>query len=370
MTTSRLLTAFVLGIALMPTPADARVRLENICSVYGQKEIKLTGIGLVVGLAGTGDGGDSRPATRALASALQRMNTPILDLKELKDSKNVALVMIEATIPKTGLRAGQRIDCHVNSFMGAKSLRGGRLLVTPVTTPDARSQAVLGLASGALAIEGADSLTTGRITGGIVLERDIVSLFVNKERGHVVTLLLDEGHATFHSSREVARVINTEFSFEAGTTQIARAVSPGTVELRIPETYQDSPVEFIAQVLDVGIDNPHTQARVVVNAKTGTVIVTGEVEISPAVITHKSLTVDVGGQDGGVPPPPATDGTDDGFSTGRFVPLVDRTSRQSSQQLRQLVNVLNQLRVPPNDIIEIIRELHRSGKLHAAYEER
>ena len=139
---------------------------------------------------------------------------------------------------------------------------------------------------------------------------------------------------------------------------IARAVSPGQVEVRIPSTYHDSPVEFIAQVLEIGIDNPHTQARVVLNVRSGTVVVTGEVEISPVVISHKNLTVQVGGQqDQGEP------------QSNRFVPIPRPESQQSTQQLQQLVDALNQLRVPANDIVEIIRELHRSGKLHASYEE-
>ncbi len=352
------LSTLVAAMAILPTTAFARVRLENICSVYGQKEIKLTGIGLIVGLNGTGDGGDNRPAMRALASALQRMNSPIVELKELKDSKNVAMVLVEATIPRTGLRTGQRIDCFVSSIMGAKSLRGGRLLVTPLTTPDANSQTVLGLASGPIYVESAESLATGRLPGGVVLERDVVSLFVDKTRGHTVTLLLDSSHSSFHSAREVARVVNAEFSFEAGSSQIAKATGPGVVEIRVPPTYQDAPVDFVAQVLEVGIDNPHTEARVVVNARTGTVVVTGEVEISPVVIAHKSLSVEVGGADGGDVP------------TGRFVPLSDQPARQSPQQLQQLVDALNQLKVPSSDIIEIIRELHHSGKLHASYEER
>src|SRR5690606_16710045 len=109
----------------------------------------------------------------------------------------------------------------------------------------------------------------------------IVAPFIDKERGHVVTLLLDAAHSSFHAASEVARVLNAEFSFEAGTEQLARAIGPGVVEVILPQQYRESPVEFIAQVLEVGIDNPHTEARVVVNQKTGVVVVTGEVEISP-----------------------------------------------------------------------------------------
>ncbi len=349
---------FIAVILAQAMPALARTRLENICTIYGQKEVRLTGIGLIVGLNGTGDGGDSKPAMRALGSALQRMNLPVVDARELKDSKNVAIVLIEATIPKTGMKTGQRIDCFVSSVMGAKSLRGGRLLATPLTSPEGNRQAVLGLASGAVSIEGNETTASGRIPSGVIIERDVASLFVDKERGHVVTLLLDAAHSTFHSASEVARVINSEFSFETGSNQIAQPKGAGHVDVTIPPTYRESPVEFIAQMLDIGIDNPHTEARVVVNPRTGTIVVTGEVEISPVVIAHKNLTLTVGGQ-----PDPNEP------KTNRFVTLPNQNPEQSSQQLQQLVDALNQLRVPASDVVEILRELHRSGKLHAAYEE-
>ena len=116
-------------------------------------------------------------------------------------------------------------------------------------------------------------------------------------------------------------------------------------------------MEFVAQVLAVGIDNPHTQARIIVNTKTGTVVVTGEVEISPVVISHKNLTVRVG----------SANPADDAVASESFVPITQQ-GKQATQQLQQLVEALNQIQVPNEDIIEIIRELHRTGKLHAFYE--
>ena len=262
------------GLAWPMRTAQARVRLENICTVYGQQEVHLTGLGLVVGLSGTGDGGKNLPTMRALAAALKLMNTPVLSTEELNNADNVAIVMVEATIPPTGLRRGQKIDCYVSSVMGAKSLRGGRLLVTPLETSNISDDTVVGLASGAVSIENATVSTTGVIKQGLVLEEDFISLFVDRERGHIVTLLLDEAHSSFHAASEVSRVIDSEFSFDAENQRLAHPVSPGVVEVTIPEQYHDSPVEFIAQVLEVGIDNPHTQARVIVNEKTQTIIVT------------------------------------------------------------------------------------------------
>jgi flagellar P-ring protein precursor FlgI len=181
---------------------------------------------------------------------------------------------------------------------------------------------------------------------------------VRKDNQYLVTLLLEDAHSTFHSASEVARVINAEFSFEARTNELAKAISPGVIEVQVPDQYVSDPVRFLSLLLSVGIDNPHTEARVVVNVKSETIVVTGEVEISPVVISHKNLTVQVGNQ-----------APFDNAPEARFVPLVDREESQSPQRLDDLVKALNQLRVPTSDIIQILRELNRSGKLHAVYVE-
>jgi flagellar P-ring protein FlgI len=345
--------AIALAIGLLADTAFARVRLEHICTVAGPKEVKLTGLGLVVGLKGTGDGGKNLPLARALATAMKLHNTPVLAADELRDAKNVAIVLIEATIPSTGLRRGQQLDCYVSSVMGAKSLRGGRLLVAPVETPDIGDDRAIGLASGPIAIENAEVPTTGKIAGGIVLEEDFFSHFVDRRDGQPkVTLLLDAAHASFHSAGEVARVVNAEFSFEA-TGELARAVGPGAIEVSIPSQYEPDPVKFLGHLMEIGVDNPNTQARVVVNPKSGTVVVTGEVEISPVVIAHKKLTVRVG--DPLAEPEP-----------DRFRVLGPKTD-PARPQLDQLVEALNSLQVPTEDVIDILRELNRSGKLHAEF---
>ena len=157
----------------------------------------------------------------------------------------------------------------------------------------------------------------------------------------------------------MAYAVNSEFGFESGK-EIAKAVGPTSVEVRIPDYYKKNPVKFAARLLDIGIDMPHTQARVVVNASTGVVIVTGEVRIDPVVISHDKLTIRVGGASAG-----------GGSSGGEFVavPALQGDEGQSTSQLSELVAALKQLRVPNKDVIHIIRELHRSGKLHAVYDE-
>ena len=153
--------------------------------------MKLTGLGLVVGLDGTGDGGKNLPAMRALQAVLQRMNAPAA-LEELKNANNVAVVLIEATVPRTGLRRGQRLDCYVSSLMGAKSLRGGRLLVCPLTTAQITDTQTPAIASGPVYIENADVLTSGKIPSGAVLKSNFTSNFIEYKqgRGYFVTLML------------------------------------------------------------------------------------------------------------------------------------------------------------------------------------
>jgi flagellar P-ring protein precursor FlgI len=243
--------------------------------------------------------------------------------------------------------------------MGAKSLRGGRLLLSPLLMKAGDDHAPA-LASGPIYIEGPDVLTAGKIPDGVLVLNNFMAEFIEdrKEDGYFVTLLLEAVHSTFHSASEVARVINAEFSFEAGTNELAKAVSPGVIEVKVPDQYVSDPVRFLSLLLGVGIDNPHTEARVVVNVKSETIVVTGEVEISPVVISHKNLTVQVGNQ-------PFLENAPE----ARFVPILDRDASQSPQRLDDLVKALNQLRVPTSDIIQILRELHRSGKLHAVYVE-
>jgi flagellar P-ring protein precursor FlgI len=351
--------ACVLIWLAVAAPALARPKLESICTVAGQQEQRLVGMGLVVGLKGTGDSGKYTPMINALGSALLALNNPATSPADIKETANVALVLIEATIPAHGIRKGQRIDCHVNSIGSAKSLRGGRLMVSPIGSQVISDDRVMGMASGAVMIEDKDTPTSGKIPNGVVATEDVVNTFV---RGNQFTLLLDKDHASFRSASEVARVVNADNRFEAGGAQIAKAAGPGVVQVLVPAQYRDDPLPFIAQVLDVGIDNPHTQARVVVNAKAGTVIVTGEVEISPVVISQKNLSVSIG------TPEEAQSLADipaESLPGVGFVALADVQARQTPQKLKALVDALNQLKVPSADVIEILKDLHRSGKLHA-----
>src|SRR5436190_3512912 len=140
------LVAVATILGALAVPAQARPRLESICTVSGQQELRLIGMGLVTGLKGTGDGGKYMPMINALGMALRKLDNPATGAPELKEVNNVALVLIEATVPMNGIRRGQRIDCFVQSIGSAKSLRGGRLMVSPLGIQVVSDERVLGLA--------------------------------------------------------------------------------------------------------------------------------------------------------------------------------------------------------------------------------
>lgn len=337
--------------------AQARPRLENICRVQGQREQKLIGLGLVIGLRGTGDGGDYLPTTRALMAALRSLNQPLDGGDLLKDSNNVALVMVHATVPATGIYRGQQLNCTVSSIGSAKSLDGGYLMMTPLQSSVIRDKRALALASGSVQLPDPKSERNGQVLSGVTIEvdfKEFAAIFVEDNQ---FTLLLDAPHASFHSASEVANVINSNISLEAYGRQIAKALAPGVIRVQIPQQYQTEPVEFVATILCTPIDVPHTEPRVVINTKTGTVIVTGEVEISPVLIAHKNLTIAVSGA------PPADNG---GEPQQGFVAFQEK-GQYNSQHLQDLLEALNQLKVPAKDVIDILKELHRSGKLHAKF---
>jgi flagellar P-ring protein FlgI len=348
-------SAALFGILFLLTPpADAgRTQLRNICTVYGQKETPIIGIGLVVGLNHTGDGGKNAAAMRALASTLRYLNNPVQSSQELSDVTNVAMVAISATIPKEGASNGQRLDCYVTSTFGAKSLKGGRLLISPVRMPTVKDETVVGLASGPVVIEDADVQTAGRVPGGIILQRDFRTAFVDAAHGNKVTLVLDPAHATFGVASHVAEQINNQVYLVARTRNLASAVGPDRIVVRVPDLYKDDPVGFIAWILEVDVVNPQMEARVFVDTKSKTVVIHGDVQISPVIIAHKNLKVEVAGTTGEPAP---------------FAP-VSSQGQESDQQLNELLKGLQALKVSNDDVISIVRELYRSGNLHGVYEE-
>lgn len=320
--------------------------LKSICRVKGQEENTLQGLGIVVGLGGTGDGANFLPTIRSLATTMQLMGNPVGPggAAELKDAKNVALVMVTATVPAAGARQGDKIDCVVSSVGSAKSLAGGRLFLTPLLGPDPQNPRVYALADGPITLEDPERPTTGRIHSGCRLEEDFFNVFVKDGK---ITLVLDPNHAGFQVAQEVTELINNQLSFQSSGIPLARALNQVCVEVSVPAQYTEDPVLFVSQVLSLPIVEMPVGARVVIHERTGSIVISGDVEIGPVVVTHKNVVIEAGN-----PPVP-----------GKFV-SIDSSDPQGTK-LKSLVEALNAVRVPNEDVIDIIKGLARNGKLNA-----
>ena len=342
----RLLPMILLACWALPVPALARTTLRNICRVRGQEEITLQGLGIVAGLDGTGDGGNFLPTVRSLAMMMQLLGTPLGEqgTSELKDAKNVALVIVTATIPAAGARRGDKIDCTL-SAISAKSLAGGHLLLTPLTGPlPQQNPVVFALAEGPLTLDNETLLTTARIHGGCRLAEDFFNPF--SENGQV-TLVVDKDYAGFQVTQEIAEVINTRRELLGGGEQtLAKAIDQVNVEVTIPAAYRDHLVQFVSEILSLEMLELRTGSRVVIRERSGTIVIDGDVEIGPVLVTHKGVVVETGGA-----------------SANEFVAVDSRS--EENPKLKALLAALNAIRVPPEDKIEIIKALHRNGKLYA-----
>lgn len=336
--------------------ADARTQLKNICRIKGQEENVLRGLGLVVGLNGTGEANDG-PTMRAIAQAMQTMGTPLaLDgqtgepaLDELKKIKNAMLVMVEATVPATGTRRGDQVDCYVSALNG-KSLEGGRLAFASLQGPNTNDRRVFALCQGQIVVENSDRPTVGVVHNGCQMEADIFTKFFREDG--TITLVLDNHHANFQTAADIVDkiydILRTSRNLHGGADE--RNASPvyaldaANIVVTIPRQYRGHEVEFAAVILGIEIYDYEPEARVTINARAGSIVISGDVEIGDVAITHRnSITVNAD-------------------STPSFSGLS--TEDPEMPKLKDLINQLDALKVPTDDMIEIIQGIEEAGKLH------
>jgi flagellar P-ring protein precursor FlgI len=353
----QILTVITLAALLstISATADARTQLKNICRVKGQEQNTLRGLGLVVGLSGTGESGDIS-TMRALAQAMQNMGMPLtpngrgpaVTFEELRKIKNAALVMVTATVPATGARRGDQVDCFVSAING-KSLAGGQLAFAALQGPNLQDKRVYALCQGQVRIENPDILTVGVIHDGCQMEADLFTPFY---KDGYITLILDSNHANFQTADAIADAINSQvreslnYSKESAATRdadICQAIDAANIRVRIPDSYRDDPVKFTSDILDTKLYENEPEARVVINPRAGSIVISGEVEIGDVVVSHKNIVIEASAE-------PSFTALD-----------VDQSNQP---KLKQLVDQLNSLKVPTQDMIEIIEGIDRDGKLH------
>jgi flagellar P-ring protein FlgI len=365
------LAALLLGLAsavALVAPAHA-VRIKEVASVQGVRSNQLTGYGLVVGLDGTGDQTTQMPyTTQSVANYLQQLGItlPAANLQQLQ-LKNVAAVIVTATLPAFA-QPGQMVDINVSSMGNSKSLRGGTLVATPLRGADGE---IYALAQGNLVIGGAgasaagskvqiNSLSSGRIPNGGQVERSVPSALNDGD-----SVSLDLNAADFETARRVALAINSRLG-----SGIARALDGRTVQVQAP-TDANARVGFIASLEELTLEQPIPAAKVVLNARTGSVVLNQAVTLGPCAVAHGNLSITISSQPVISQPGP--------FSNGKTV-VAEQASIQINQQpgiliqvpaspmLSDVVRALNALGATPQDLLAILQAIKASGALNAELE--
>lgn len=350
----------VLGLALPGAGEVPEVRVKDIARVAGVRANQLFGYGLVVGLAGTGDSSGAFFTVQSVANMLARLGV-VVPPSRLR-VRNTAAVMATAELPAFA-REGDRLDVTLSSLGDARSLVGGVLLQTPLQAADGKVYAV---AQGPVTVGGMgeqaggskaqiNHLTVGRLPGGAIVERAVP---VSTSDGAVVSLVLLQ--ADFSTATRVAEALNRELGGSPAT-----AVDAARVDVAVPVDYPGGLAAFVARVESVRV-RPDVPARVVVNERTGTVVIGGAVRILPVVIAHGNLRIEVRSEPQVSQPPPLSPGQTQVVprtqvtvtpEPGALVPIPGTNSVQD------LARALNALGVSPRDLIAILQALKAAGAL-------
>ena len=361
-------TALLASAALWwPGPAQA-MRLKEVASVQGVRTNQLVGYGLVVGLDGTGDQTTSTPfTTQSINALLQQMGVTVPAGTSMQ-LKNVAAVMVTAQLPPFA-QPGQLLDVTVSSLGNAKSLRGGTLIATPLKGADGQ---IYALAQGNLIVGGAGAsaagskvqinhLSAGRVPEGATVERAVATPLSQGE-----FLQLDLNANDYNTAREVARAVNARMG-----SGIAQAMDGRVVRVRMPES-ADARVAFMADIENLPIELAAPAARIVINARTGSVVVNQTVTLNPCAVAHGSLSVTISSTPMVSQPSPLSSG---GTTVSRE--KADITIKQEPGSLIQLpagtkladvVKALNSLGATPQDLLAILQAMKTAGALNAEIE--
>lgn len=324
-----------LVVVLLFSQATFAARLKDIASIRGVRENQLIGYGLVVGLKGTGDG-KSEITAKSMARMLDKLGVK-MEGNDLQ-SKNVAAVIVTANLPPFA-KAGTPMDITVSAIGESSSLQGGTLLQTPLR---AANEQVYAVAQGSISIggDGKDAhLTSGRVPNGALIERDIQADFSSRKM-YRLTL----HNPDFTTAARTVITINKELG-----GLYASAKDGATIDIVTPFSYENKGVELLAAIEAIEI-NPDNKARVVINEKTGTIVIGDKVRISKIAISHGNLSLKVG--DG-----KSSKGSDD------KVTVLD-----TGVNVGELVQSLNKLGVSPKDLISILQSIKAAGALNGELE--
>ena len=349
-----------------PDAAEA-ARIKELATVQGVRSNALAGYGLVVGLDGTGDQTTSAPfTTQSINALLQQMGVTVPPGTSMQ-LKNVAAVMVTAQLPAFA-QPGQVIDVNVSSLGNAKSLRGGLLIATPLKGADGQ---IYAMAQGNLLVGGAGAaaggskvqinhLSAGRIPDGATVERSVPTPINQGE-----FMQLDLNSSDFNTAREVARAINKRMG-----EGLAQALDGRVVRVRMPAT-PDERVSFMADIENLQIERASPAARVVINARTGSVVMNNAVTLSACAVAHGSLSVTINSTPV-VSQPNALAGGQTVVREKADISIKQEPGAliqmPAGTKLADVVKALNSMGATPQDLLAILQAMKSAGALNAELE--
>ena len=354
----------LIAFTASPPPAQAE-RIKDMAQVQGVRTNQLVGYGLVVGLDGTGDQTSQAPFTiQSLTNMLAQLGVTVPS-NVTPQLKNVAAVSVHAEMPAF-VKPGQTIDITVNSIANAKSLRGGSLLVTPLHGLDGQIYAIAqgNLIVSGFGVQGNDGSkltvnvpSSGRIPNGATIEKAVPTQLA---QGDAVVLNLND--PDFTTATRLVQVVNHGIGED-----IATIVDGGSVRVRAPLDITQR-VAFLSTVENLEIDPGSGAAKVIINSRTGTVVISSNVRVSPAAVSHGSLTVSIKEEQKVSQPNAFANGTTT-VTTSSTINVDQGSNRmflfKPGVELEQIVHAVNEVGAAPGDLVAILEALKEAGALQA-----
>lgn len=353
----------IISLAAPMSLASVMVRIKDVSHVKGIRDNQLVGYGVVVGLPGTGDNSRSTQITNQ--RMLQNLGT-VIDQANYIQKGSTAAVIVTAIVPPFA-KNGDKIDVVVSTMADAKSLEGGVLVQTQLRAPNGE---VVAVAQGPVSVGGVNAsangtskrttiTTTGRVPNGGIVERDIMT-----QIGDDTTLTLTLNKADYTLIARIAQTISK-------TIAPAKAVDGSSVEIEIPAKFQNDRIAFLSIIENLEIAPANERAKVIVNERTGTVVIGSQVKLMPAAVAHGNITVSISTNNMVSQPEPFSMGSTVGFSNSTID--VQKTPGSlveipRNSTLNDLVKALNAIGVTPVDLIAILQALKECGSLQAEIE--
>ncbi len=358
-----ILITIVLLVLTSAACADQNVKIKNIAKIEGARSNQLFGYGLVIGLDGTGDTQQALFTAQSVANMLQKFGITV-PADKLK-VKNVAAVIVTADLPPF-VRPGSKIDINVSSLGDCKSLQGGTLLQTPLQAANGQVYAV---AQGSISTGGftagtegtkvtKNHTTVGRIPNGAIIEQAVPTTLTDGDSIHILL-----NNPEFTTAVRVAQAVNDKLGVGS-----ARALDAATIEV---QARSQDVIGLIAEVGELSVVEAAI-AKVIVNERTGTVVIGSDVKLSPVALTHGSLSIEVATETQVSQPNPLSKTGSTEVVENTTVEAREEGHRMVNLQpgttLGELVRAMNELKVTPRDVVAILQALKQAGALHAELE--